>query len=615
MRTFRSKLGGFMPRVSADVAQLAANMRKQLLTRDDMQSLRETLWDHRVPEGSTVYDMLHLILTDLPDEGFKLFPWVVREVKRGSGPKAPVNPPYDFGINKFNKQHAMDIITQAIHWMVWAREHNKPLPDMMSKDFDFKAMQDWVYEMNSAQAGEGGWQDSKPVYTFPDGWHIDHVGSQDLAREGELMGHCVGGYCNSVDTERSTIYSLRDPKGEPHVTIELDGPPIGRRQGVDLNIVQTQGKSNRAPLPEYQEKVDEWFDALRGEGYDVEVEDPEREPETEYIDHWQGPFHFEEPQSVLDYYDIMRDQYGKQDHFGEDEEGEYNQNDNTYYYQSPRELQFPLVANGTLETLSPIVSQFVQELISNPGEHEHDIDQFVQGLFTAVRHRDARTYNYGAGPDYWKLEWDRLIQTAEQTAKQTTTPQPQKIKQPTLFEPSDYNGERPTPIQVTAMIEYMKELRNAPDRYEAPYIRWSQHPETGQYGYWPTGEIQTHDLRFPGEGYGNYTTQFPDYFNHIGMPGIHLPGTYARYVASAPLLARLRKIANTPYAVCPFDGSELDLHFHGGADCPTCGHEFEVGREGVVYPSDNTIEEQAATWPDTLPQGWHSSFRSEWSSK
>jgi hypothetical protein len=41
-----------------------------------------------------------------------------------------------------------------------------------------------------------------------------------LKYEGEQMGHCVGGYCPDVVEGRSEIYSLRDAKGQPHVTIE-----------------------------------------------------------------------------------------------------------------------------------------------------------------------------------------------------------------------------------------------------------------------------------------------------------------------------------------------------------------------------------------------------------
>ena len=42
-----------------------------------------------------------------------------------------------------------------------------------------------------------------------------------LKYEGDTMGHCVGGYCPDVTSGKSRIYSLRDAKGQPHVTIEV----------------------------------------------------------------------------------------------------------------------------------------------------------------------------------------------------------------------------------------------------------------------------------------------------------------------------------------------------------------------------------------------------------
>lgn len=45
-----------------------------------------------------------------------------------------------------------------------------------------------------------------------------------LKYEGDTMGHCVGGYCPDVMSGRSRIFSLRDAKGEPHVTIETAPP-------------------------------------------------------------------------------------------------------------------------------------------------------------------------------------------------------------------------------------------------------------------------------------------------------------------------------------------------------------------------------------------------------
>jgi len=108
-----------------------------------------------------------------------------------------------------------------------------------------------------------------------------------LDYEGNVMGHCVGSYCDKVSGGNTKIYSLRDKKGEPHVTIEVEQdttPPrvdqikrymaaaeeeakqlpqgytnrditdIATRMAMDNappTIVQIKGKQNRAPKDEY----------------------------------------------------------------------------------------------------------------------------------------------------------------------------------------------------------------------------------------------------------------------------------------------------------------------------------------------------------------------------
>jgi hypothetical protein len=47
-----------------------------------------------------------------------------------------------------------------------------------------------------------------------------------LKYEGDTMGHCVGGYCPDVLEGRTRIFSLRDKRGEPHVTVEVQPRPI-----------------------------------------------------------------------------------------------------------------------------------------------------------------------------------------------------------------------------------------------------------------------------------------------------------------------------------------------------------------------------------------------------
>jgi hypothetical protein len=66
-----------------------------------------------------------------------------------------------------------------------------------------------------------------------------------LKYEGETMGHCVGGYCPDVIEGRSRIYSLRDKKGQPHVTIEVSP---GKKKTLDKQTVREYLTSEEAPM-------------------------------------------------------------------------------------------------------------------------------------------------------------------------------------------------------------------------------------------------------------------------------------------------------------------------------------------------------------------------------
>lgn len=123
--------------------------------------------------------------------------------------------------------------------------------------------------------------------TYDDGGNIP--GYDDLAaalkNEGDAMGHCVGGYCHDVASGDSGIYTLRDAKGEPHVTIETSPADfvysdVAKRVGAeqasqwldegltlrdmleraggrealglpDDSIVQIKGKQNAKPVDDY----------------------------------------------------------------------------------------------------------------------------------------------------------------------------------------------------------------------------------------------------------------------------------------------------------------------------------------------------------------------------
>lgn len=110
--------------------------------------------------------------------------------------------------------------------------------------------------------------------------------AEALKYEGDTMGHCVGGYCDPVMKGESRIFSIRDAKGRPHVTIEVrpanrdefiqnnykdysdmlnEGPKFANawvdRQLVKSpqKIVQIKGKGNKAPAEKYQGMVQDFI--------------------------------------------------------------------------------------------------------------------------------------------------------------------------------------------------------------------------------------------------------------------------------------------------------------------------------------------------------------------
>ena len=121
------------------------------------------------------------------------------------------------------------------------------------------------------------WIELKAPEELPEGWtkktgalgetlHYDPQGrmsinpnqeklEQALNYEGETMGHCVGGYCPDVIEGRSRIYSLRDPRGEPHVTVEVRPNQARSKYETDWLMSQpedVQDKITKQALAEHE---------------------------------------------------------------------------------------------------------------------------------------------------------------------------------------------------------------------------------------------------------------------------------------------------------------------------------------------------------------------------
>jgi hypothetical protein len=93
-------------------------------------------------------------------------------------------------------------------------------------------------------------QGTAPVLDVDKYKWVDVKTPDALSLEGNIMGHCVGGsnYCNAVSKETTKIVSLRDKKGVPHVTIQLDKTPQGFTR-----VAQIKGTGNTSPEKYFNE--------------------------------------------------------------------------------------------------------------------------------------------------------------------------------------------------------------------------------------------------------------------------------------------------------------------------------------------------------------------------
>jgi hypothetical protein len=156
---------------------------------------------------------------------------------------------------------------------VWISKEVKKDESIIDRTLDFRLIIDWASETNAdifkytfeqALVQQEEWHhemfrkyqiekinlpevdESRIIFRFSDHNHFLYLLSEkELKHEGMIMGHCVGGknYRSKVKNKQSLIFSIRDEKNHPHVTIEVD---VNSRR-----TVQKQGKSGKAPVEKY----------------------------------------------------------------------------------------------------------------------------------------------------------------------------------------------------------------------------------------------------------------------------------------------------------------------------------------------------------------------------
>lgn len=84
---------------------------------------------------------------------------------------------------------------------------------------------------------------------------INLISEKALVKEGNEMGHCVGGYWAQVKNGGTKIYSLHDSKGGPHCTISFE---------THHNIIsQIKGKGNQGTVTKYWGHIKDFLSHLK----------------------------------------------------------------------------------------------------------------------------------------------------------------------------------------------------------------------------------------------------------------------------------------------------------------------------------------------------------------
>lgn len=117
-----------------------------------------------------------------------------------------------------------------------------------------KAMRKFAEKNREARIEAG---DEELAGQLADGWYVVKLLTPvSLDRESGQMQHCIGqgGYDDRLTSPEYAYYSLRDPAGHPHVTMEVfvaTGTPL-----------QIQGKQNREPIPAYLDRMLEFMKTI-----------------------------------------------------------------------------------------------------------------------------------------------------------------------------------------------------------------------------------------------------------------------------------------------------------------------------------------------------------------
>ncbi len=175
---------------------------------------------------------------------------------------------YAVWIGKESKKNASILDYNMLREIIdWAQSKK---PDILSMDYDAALEQSKIFHetlRNKKVTDKGEVVDEKRiVYRCSDNKHFFYtLKPQDLKREGDMMGHCVGTndlYRKKIRKGTIKIISLRDEKNLPHVTCEINM--------LNGESTQISGKGNDMPIPKYLDFITEFGTWAAGDSFTAE---------------------------------------------------------------------------------------------------------------------------------------------------------------------------------------------------------------------------------------------------------------------------------------------------------------------------------------------------------
>jgi hypothetical protein len=203
---------------------IAENLRKFPLSIVETGEVQKNPWMTKVDKSTPVYDYMGannlLGFEHLVDE-------LRNATNHASGlPRELLLKPESLG--KLSVPQAVERVAKINEWRA-AQKAEADLARAMNPATklhkEYPEGYSW-YELKSPDAPPKGWTVDDTNWIDPQGgvWgdltYKTKALEDSLKYEGEQMGHCVGGYCPDVASGKSRIFSLRDAKGKPHVTVE-----------------------------------------------------------------------------------------------------------------------------------------------------------------------------------------------------------------------------------------------------------------------------------------------------------------------------------------------------------------------------------------------------------